>query len=337
MDIASRFIGRDVSVWGRNAVVGTSLEELYAYDQALSWPAILPTAAKLDITSSSTADDFSVSKGTATMTIAAPAVVTLSSHGLISGDPVSFTTTGALPTGLVASTVYYAYVLNANTFSVAASQADAYAGTNLITTTGTQSGTHTLFGPGTGASLLAVFGLDGNYKILVEEVQLNGQTVVTTTNSFLRVFGAEVTRSASGLVNAGDIHIVKTGTGGTYSGGVPGTLTSAICKVLAGYGASGNGIFTVPAGKTATLKGLLLTARAQACTFQVVSQSLANPADNSLHVAFPVEVNTSASTYVSAEEIGMKVDFKEKTDIRLRVLAAGASGIATGMMILEVN
>lgn len=45
MDIASRFIGRNVAVWGRNATVGTSLEELYAYDQPLSWPAILPAAA----------------------------------------------------------------------------------------------------------------------------------------------------------------------------------------------------------------------------------------------------------------------------------------------------
>lgn len=337
MDIAARFIGRDVSVWGRNAVVGTSLEELYAYDQALSWPAILPTAAKLDITSSSTADDFSISKGTATMTIAAPCVVTLNSHGLVSGDAVSFTTDGALPTGLTASAIYYAYVINANTFSLAATQADAVAGMNLITTTGTQSGTHTLYGPGTGANLLTVFGLDGNYKILVEEVQLDGQTKVTTTNSFLRVFGAEVTRAGTGMVNAGDIHIVKTGTGGTYTTGVPGTLTSALCKVLIGYGASGNGIYTVPAGKTATLKGLLLTARAQACTFQVVCQSLANPSDNALHVAFPVEVAVNSTSYISAADIGLKIDFKEKTDIRLRVLAAGASGVATGMMILEVN
>lgn len=338
MDIASRFIGRDVAVWGRNAVVGNgAFEELYAYDQPLSWPAILPSAAKLDISSSSTADDYSVSKGTVTLTVATPCVLTLNSHGLVSGDAVSITTTGALPTGLTASQVYYAHVLTANTFSLAATIADAVAGTNLIATSGTQSGTHTLFGPGSGANILTVFGLDGNYKILTEDVRLDGQTIVTTTNSFLRVFGAEVIRSGTGLVNAGDIHIVKTGTGGTYTGGVPGTLTSALCKVLAGYGASGNGIFTVPAGKTATLKGLLLTARAQACTFQVACQSFGDPTDNSLHVAFPVEVATNSTSYISASDIGMKVDFKEKTDIRLRVIAAAASGIATGMMILEVN
>lgn len=337
MNIVSRAIGRNVEIWGRNAVVGTSFEEMYAYDQALSWPAILPTAAKLDITSSSTADQASVSKGAATMTIAAPCVVTLSSHALITGDEVKFTTDGALPTGLVASRIYYAKVIDANTFNLCATQAAAVAGTGLITTTGTQSGTHTLFGPLTGARKVIVFGLGSDYRILTEEVRLNGQTIVTTVNSFLRVFGAEVSNCGSGLVNAGDIHMVKTGTGGTYTTGAPGTLTSAICKVLAGYGTSGNGIYTVPLGKIATLKGLLLTARGQACTFQIASQRFGDLTDNSLHVDFPVEVAVNCTTFINAKDLGLTHDWGEKTDIRLRVLAAAASGIASGMMILEVT
>jgi len=337
MDIAARAIGRNVEIWGRNAIVGTALEELYAYDQPLSWPVILAAAAKLDVTSTSTADQASVGKGTATMTVANPAVVTLNSHALITGDEVKFTTDGALPTGLVASKIYYAVVINANTFSLCPTLADAVAGTNKIVTTGTQSGTHTLFGPLTGARKVVVFGLDSNYRILTEEVSLNGQTIVTTANAFLRVFGAEVTNCGSGLVNAGDIHMVKTGTGGTYTTGAPGTLTSAICKVLTGYGSSGNGIYTVPAGKIATLKGLLLTARAQACTFQIATQRFGDLTDNSLHVDFPIEVAVNSTSYISAEQINMKHDWGEKTDIRLRVLAAAASGIASGMMILEVT
>jgi len=337
MDIMARAIGRNVEIWGRNAIVGTALEELYAYDQPLSWPVILAAAAKLDITSTSANDQASVSKGAATMTIAAPAVVTLNSHALITGDEVKFTTDGALPTGLVASKIYFARVLTVNTLSLCPTLADAAAGTNLITTSGTQSGTHTLFGPLSGARKVIVFGIGADYKILTEEVSLNGQTIVTTANSFLRVFGAEVSNCGSGLVNAGDIHMVKTGTGGTYTTGAPGTLTSAICKVLTGYGSSGNGIYTVPAGKIATLKGLLLTARAQACTFQVVSQRFGDLLDNSLHVDFPVEVAVNSTSYISAEQINMKHDWGEKTDIRLRVLAAAASGVASGMMILEVT
>ena len=57
-----------------------------------------------------------------TMTIAAPGVFTSSSHGLAAGDVVEFQTTGALPTGLVASTPYYVISagLTSNTFEVSA-------------------------------------------------------------------------------------------------------------------------------------------------------------------------------------------------------------------------
>lgn len=48
-----------------------------------------------------------VTIGTATMTIASPCVVTFTSHGLTLNDSIQFTTTGALPTGLLPSTTYY--------------------------------------------------------------------------------------------------------------------------------------------------------------------------------------------------------------------------------------
>jgi hypothetical protein len=131
--------------------------------------------------------------------------------------------------------------------------------------------------------------------------------------------------------------MVKTGTGGTYTTGVPGTVTSAILKILAGWGTSGNGMYTVPAGKTATLKGLILNARAQACTFWLVSQKLADTEDNSIHIEFPVEVNVTNGVLITPEQLGVKFSWGEKTDIRLRAFAAAASGIATGTIILEVR
>jgi len=74
----------------------------------------------------------------ATMTIAGPAVVTVTAHGLLEGNQVSFTTTGALPTGVVAGTTYYVRAPTTNTFNISATPTGA-----LITTTGTQSGVHT--------------------------------------------------------------------------------------------------------------------------------------------------------------------------------------------------
>lgn len=80
---------------------------------------------------------------TITVTIATPAVVTWTGHGLQEGDPVVFTTTGALPTGITAGTTYYVgRSPAANTFNLSTTVANAAAGT-FVTTTGAQSGTHT--------------------------------------------------------------------------------------------------------------------------------------------------------------------------------------------------
>ena len=86
----------------------------------------------------------SPSRGTITVTIASPAVVTLSAHGFQTGDIIYLTTTGALPTGLAQNTLYYVINVTSSTFRLATSAANATAGT-AINTSGTQSGTHTLF------------------------------------------------------------------------------------------------------------------------------------------------------------------------------------------------
>lgn len=82
--------------------------------------------------------------GTVTITIASPGVVTLTNHGMITGDAIYLTTTGALPTGLTANTIYYVINVTSSTFRLATSRANALAGT-AINTSGTQSGTHTAF------------------------------------------------------------------------------------------------------------------------------------------------------------------------------------------------
>lgn len=85
---------------------------------------------------------FPVVTDTITVTIAAPAVVT-TTKDLKTGTSVKFTTTGTLPTGIVAGTTYYWIRTGATTGNIAASKAAALAGTT-ITTTGSQSGAHTM-------------------------------------------------------------------------------------------------------------------------------------------------------------------------------------------------
>jgi hypothetical protein len=79
---------------------------------------------------------------TATISIASPAVITVTSTaGFSNGTPVKFSTTGALPTGIVAGTFYYVINVTGTTFNIAATP-----GGTAINTTGSQSGTHTTTG-----------------------------------------------------------------------------------------------------------------------------------------------------------------------------------------------
>jgi hypothetical protein len=82
---------------------------------------------------------------TVTITIAAPGVVTWTAHGQPAGRSIRFSTTGALPTGISYGTTYYisSAGISTNTFRLAQTYSDAIAGTNSITTSGSQSGTHT--------------------------------------------------------------------------------------------------------------------------------------------------------------------------------------------------
>lgn len=94
----------------------------------------------------STATAYDGSSDTVTITIAAPGVFTWTDHGLVAGSAVKFTTTGALPTGLTANTTYYVADdtnLTEDTFAVSDTKAHALAGTNKVTTTGSQSGVQT--------------------------------------------------------------------------------------------------------------------------------------------------------------------------------------------------
>lgn len=82
-----------------------------------------------------------VSKALALTSIsnASPAVFSLNSHGLSVGDAFVLSTSGTLPTGLTAGTVYY--VISAG-FGVNSFQASTTAGGSAVNTSGAGSGTH---------------------------------------------------------------------------------------------------------------------------------------------------------------------------------------------------
>lgn len=118
----------------------------------------------------------SLVKGTFTVTIATPAVVTLNSHGLVTGNCVELTTSGALPTGLSVNTNYYVIFKDPNSFWLALSYADAIANTK-INTSGSQSGVHTCNYVPYGISTAANFNLpDAQGRVVVGSGSGSGLT-----------------------------------------------------------------------------------------------------------------------------------------------------------------
>jgi hypothetical protein len=135
---------------------------------------------------------------------------------------------------------------------------------------------------GTGARTIDVYGLDYQFLPLKETIALNGQTKVTTVNAFRRVFETIVVTTGTGYQNAGDIYVVKGGTGGTYTAGVPGTLTGATIKALVGDNYGLSGLWTVPAGeKPYNLSSIFCSARGQSGTLRI-------------YHGFPTELNPMA-------------------------------------------
>ena len=74
---------------------------------------------------------------------------------------------------------------------------------------------------GTGCRSVLIIGLDSNYQQIVDIIAMNGQTAVTSTNSFLRINSLFCLTAGSGGVNEGNIHIAPSSD--TFTGGEPNT------------------------------------------------------------------------------------------------------------------
>lgn len=115
----------EVDLWGTGALTLTAGELFAAKQRALALAGVTVTAANVD----ATANTF-----------------THNAHGLKTGDgPAQWTSTATLPAGLALLTDYWVIIVDANTFKVATSLANALAGTAVdITDQGTALSTHTL-------------------------------------------------------------------------------------------------------------------------------------------------------------------------------------------------
>lgn len=123
-------LGNLVPVWNGSAWGMTTFSEV---SQALSDTTHSPAASAAwscyDLFVWSNSGTITLSRGpawsyssTVTVTSASPGVVTWNGHGLAEGTPIVFSTTGSMPTGLTAGTVYFVRAPTTNTFEVSATQ-----------------------------------------------------------------------------------------------------------------------------------------------------------------------------------------------------------------------
>ncbi len=97
--------------------------------------------------------------------------------------------------------------------------------------------------PGIGVQTVRVVGLDGAGAIQAEDVTLNGNAPVALTNTYLRINGLFALTVGTAALAAGDISVQLAG-----AGAIQRTIPAAMLN-------STTGLYTVPAGRYAMLRG----------------------------------------------------------------------------------
>jgi hypothetical protein len=190
---------------------------------------------------------------------------------------------------------------------------------------------------GTGARTVRVVGLDANYAYQTDVVTLNGQTIVTTSSVWTDVWAADVVTHGSGNTNAGDIYMVKTGTGGTYTAGVPGTVTSGMIKILTGVNTDMTGHFMVPkTGNMGTYRyrvaDICASSYTQAAALLINIQDPTGT-DKTTHIVSVIGLGSSGHAQIDARTTA--ITLVPGQALRLRALGAAASAAVQATVTLE--
>jgi len=159
---------------------------------------------------------------------------------------------------------------------------------------------------------ILISGLDANYLPISETVTLNGATPVTTTKSYLRINGMQVTvgsaTNPAGVVTLKDL-----------------TNTIIYAQINAGVGRTQAGIYTVPAGYTFYLQRVNIYTSLNGNNFVTYENKTISPTG----VVQLTQQAPFATTYEARRVMPRPI--LEKTDIQLTCKvnsSTGAIGIA---------
>ena len=184
---------------------------------------------------------------------------------------------------------------------------------------------------GTGARTVQISGLDGDYNEISETITLNGQTAVTTTNSFLRVNRALVLTAGSGGSNAGIIYV---GTG-TVTAGVPANVYTTINGD--GTNQSLQAFWTVPANYNAYIYQTNISTGNSSNTPAVLKTFLVARPYGGVFNTKEIIVLTDGN---HLQNYSFPITLTEKTDIEFRAESSSGSvsfNVSASMNILYVR
>lgn len=176
---------------------------------------------------------------------------------------------------------------------------------------------------GTGARTVYISGLDASHNEVSETVTMNGQTAVTTTNSYLHINDAYVASAGSSNSAAGNIYI---GTG-VVTAGVPATIYDIVAY---DYNKRITGSYTVPAGYTGYLaQGLFSTG--QAGGSNAVTGRLMTRGTNNIRLTSAIVTLNNGSADYAFEYPGV---VPEKTTIEAQAFGASENNSCSSMFII---
>lgn len=208
---------------------------------------------------------------------------------------------------------------NPQTISTVVTAGNVYAYPAAATQMKVSSGSANDTSAGTGARTILVVGLDSNYVTQSEVITLNGQTQVTTVNSYLRITYTELLTTGSGNAQAGIIYI---GTGSATLG-VP--QTAIYWQSEPSYNNWSLAGFTVPAGYTAFITSYTITSQSATANINV-SLGLVLYEFGKTNAEYQSTARlTSNGNFDRHFDVPYKID--EKCDVELRAWASTGSAV----------
>jgi len=189
---------------------------------------------------------------------------------------------------------------------------------------------------GVGAQTVKLLGLGAGGVFQTETISLAGRTVVTSSKTWYRVFFAQVTTKGTTGYNVGDIYVIKTGTGGTYSAGVPGTFTiaSALLKMLAIANQGGTAFYTTPADSTGEYQWQVKKMDVSSSLYGGMAFIQVQDFLNGTPYTREWYVNIAAGVPATVDLSDYQIFVGPLTDIRVQIsTTSAASGVNAGLII----